>query len=271
MSKQTDNKVRNYYNDHVKEEDARLDEHPFEIPVTLHFMNKYLKPGNSLFDLACGTGRIAKILLNEGYFMGLNDLSDNNIKLVKQRLKSHRNILFINRSDALESKKWDCTSWDAVLILGPLYHLTSKEKRLKVLDLAFMHLKPGGLVFSSFMTRTGALVYGLKHNPEGIKYPDEAKKLWRTGSDDRFIEATEWFTNAYFAHPEEVNPLVEKVGFEPLHLAGVEGIFGERFELYHKLKAGLKTAWMDFIIAHCEDVHMLNQAKHLLSVAKKPE
>jgi hypothetical protein len=34
MSKQTKNSVRNYYNEHVKEEDARLDEHPFEIPVT---------------------------------------------------------------------------------------------------------------------------------------------------------------------------------------------------------------------------------------------
>jgi len=82
MSKQSANKVRNYYNEHVKEEDARLDEHSFEIPVTLHFLKKYLKPGNHLFDVACGTGRIAKVLLNKGYFMGLNDLSDNNVKLV---------------------------------------------------------------------------------------------------------------------------------------------------------------------------------------------
>lgn len=98
MSKQAENKLRNYYNKHVKEEDARLDEHPFEITVTLHFVNKYLKPGN-----------------------------------------------------------------------------------------------------------------------------------------DRFVEATEWFTNAYFAHPEEVNSLVEQVGLEPLHLA------------------------------------MVNQSKHLLSVARKPD
>lgn len=271
MSKQSANKVRNYYNEHVKEEDARLDEHPFEIPVTLHFVDKYFKPGNCLFDVACGTGRIAEILLNEEYFMGLNDLSDNNVELVKQRLNSHRNILFINRSDALSCKKWDHRKWDGILILGPLYHLISKEKRLKVLELAFRHLKPGGIVLSSFMTRVGALIYGLKQNPEGVRYPDGARKLWETGSDDRFVEATEWFTNAYFAHPEEVNVLIKQAGFEPLHLAGVEGVFGERFELYHQLDEDLKKLWMDFIIRHCEDIHMVNQAKHLLSVARKPE
>ncbi|MBE0662981.1 MAG: class I SAM-dependent methyltransferase [Bacteroidales bacterium] len=271
MPKQTENKVRDYYNEHVKDEDARLDEHPFEIPVTMHFVNKYLKPGDSIFDVACGTGRIAEILLNKGYSLGLNDLSDNNIKLVKQRLNSHGNLLFINRSDALDSKKWDHKQWDGILILGPLYHLISKEKRLKVLDLAFQHLKPGGFVFSSFMTRICAMIYGLKHNPMGVRYPDGAKKLWETGSDDRFVEDTELFTNAYFVHPEEVNVLMEQTGFEPLHLAGVEGIFGERFELYHQLDEDLKKPWMNFIIKHCEDIHMVNQAKHLLSVARKPE
>jgi S-adenosylmethionine-dependent methyltransferase len=269
MSEKT--KVRNYYNEHVKDEDARLDEHPFEIPVTLHFAAQYLAPGCNVFDVACGTGRIAALLLNKGYFMGLNDLSDSNIELVRKRLDTHRNIFFITRSDALECKKWDHLKWDGIFIMGPLYHLISKEKRLQVLELAFRNLKPGGVVFSSFMTRSGALIYGLKHNPKGVLFPDGAKKLWETGSDNRFVEDTEWFTNAYFVHPEEVNPLIEQAGLEPLHLAGVEGIFGERFELYHDLDEDLQKAWMDFIIQHCEDPNMLNQAKHLLSISRKPE
>ena len=53
------NEVRDYYNDHVEEEDRRLDNHPFEIPVLMHFVNRYLKKGDRLFDVACGAGRIA--------------------------------------------------------------------------------------------------------------------------------------------------------------------------------------------------------------------
>ncbi len=265
------NKVRNYYNDHVEDEDNRLDAHPFEIPVLMHFVSRYMVPGDYIFDVACGTGRIARLLLNKGYFIGLNDLADKNIELVKKRMDTHRNVLFIDRSDALESKRWEERKWGGIFLLGPLYHMISKEKRLQLLKMAFDNLKPGGMVFSSFMTRSGALVYGLKHNPQGILYPDGVDKLWKSGTDDRFVEATEYFTHAYFAHPEEVNPMIASSGLQPLHLAGVEGVFGERFELFHSLKDSLKKGWMDFVIHHCEDPHMIQHSKHLLSVARKPE
>lgn len=262
--------VRAYYNKHVEDEDRRLDKHPFEIPLIMHFADRYLTPGDYIFDVACGTGRIANQLLDKGYFMGLNDISDKNVELVKKRLGTNRNILFIERADALESKNWGKDPWDSIFIFGPLYHLTSRERRLKVLKMAKENVKPGGYIFSSFMTRIGALVFGLKNNPEGIRFKEGAEKLWNTGSDDRFIEATEWFTNAWFTHPEEVNPLIEEAGLQPLHLAGTEGVFGERFELYHGLDEDLKKPWMDFVIDHCEDMHMVQNAKHLLSVSQKP-
>ncbi|MFO7575355.1 MAG: class I SAM-dependent methyltransferase [Bacteroidales bacterium] len=269
MSKQIKNNVRDYYNEHVKEEDERLNKHSFEIPVTLSFINRYLKPGDKIFDVACGTGRIARELLDEGYLLGLNDLSDKNIELVKKRLQGRQNVLFIENNDALERNGWGKTQWDGILILGPLYHIISREKRLKVLELAYQHVKPGGYVFSSYMTRIGAMVYGVKKKPDGILHKNGVKKLWETGTDDRFVGATEWFVNAYFAHPEEVNPLIKKAGLTPIHLAGAEGIFGERFELYHQMEEKLKKPWMDFIIEHCEDPRMVCQAKHLLSVARK--
>lgn len=271
MLKQTKNEVRTYYNEHIKEEDARLDEHPFEIPATLHYVKKYLRPESNIFDVACGTGRIARKLLREGYMLGLNDLSDKNIELVKKRLQGEQRILFIENDDALKSNGWNKNQWDGILILGPLYHLKEEEKRQQVLELACQHVKPGGYIFASFMNRIVAMVYGVKNNPQGILHPDGVEMLWETGTDERFVEATDLFVNAYFSHPEEINPLIEKAGLQPLHLAGVEGIFGERFELYHQLEERLKKPWMDFIIEHCEDPHMVCQAKHLLSVAQKPK
>lgn len=271
MSDDNINEVRNYYNDHVKEEDRRLDEHPFEVPLLMRYVKKYLTPGSCIFDVACGTGRIGKIMLTQGYFMGFNDLSDKNIELVRNRVSNNRNLLFIERSDALNSKNWNRRQWDAIFILGPLYHMISEDKRHKLLKLAIENLKPGGYVFSSFMTRVGAMVYGIKNNPQGILYPDGALKLWQTGTDDRFVESTEYFTNASFSHPEEINPMLQKIGLQPLHLAGAEGFFGERFELFHSMDDSLKKEWIKFIIENCEDNHIVQLSKHLLSIAKKPE
>ncbi len=262
--------VRKYYNEHVEDEDHRLMHHPFELPVTMHYIEKYLAPGQALFDVACGTGHIARQLLDKGFQLGMNDLSDKNVDLVKQRLGDHPNTLFVGRADALQSSGWKHRLWDGILILGPLYHMISRQNRLKLLQMAGEHVKPGGTVISSFMTRMGALVYGVKNNPRGILYPDGAEKLWNTGTDDRFVEATEYFTNAWFCHPEQVAPLIREAGLQHLHLAGAEGLFGERFALYHQLDEALKQPWMDFVIRHGEDPHMVNQSKHLLSVARKP-
>ncbi|MCF8234740.1 MAG: methyltransferase domain-containing protein [Bacteroidales bacterium] len=262
-------KVRKYYNRHRAEEDKRLDYHVFEMPVTRHFINQYISPGEEIFDASCGTGHYAEALIRDGYKLGLNDLADENIRIVKERLGGNPNILFIERSEALESKGWEKRNWDAVLLMGPLYHMISREKRLMLLKRAAASLNPGGFVFSAFMTRSAALVYGLKNNPEGINYPDGAEKLWQTGADNHFVEGTEAFTNAYFVHPSEINPLMAEAGLKPLHLAGAEGVFGERFDLYHNLNPELKKKWLNFIVRYCEDEEMVANSKHLLSVARK--
>jgi len=263
------NDVRDYYNRHFEEEHDRLGYHGFELPVTMHFIRKYLPPGSEVFDTACGTGHYARELLASGYRIGLSDISDVNAENVKNEFSLEEGVLFIDRSDALESNRWKERQWDAVLILGPLYHLISAEKRLSLLKTAEKSLKPGGLVFASFMTRTGALVYGIKNNPQGILYPDGAEKLWKTGTDDRFVEATEYFTGAYFSSPDEIAPMLEEAGLIPLHLAGAEGVFGERFDLFHELNGRLKEAWLAFIIDHCEEKEMVFNSKHLLSVSAK--
>lgn len=83
------------------------------------------------------------------------------------------------------------------------------------------------------MTSIGALIYELKHNNECILYPDGGQVLWKAGTDDKFVEATKYFTQAYFSHPKAINPYVDSVCIKPLHLAGAEGFFSEWFELFH--------------------------------------
>lgn len=262
------NDVRKYYNKHHDEEDQRLSYHVFELPLTIRFIRRYLPEQSMIFDTACGTGRYAGEFLDDNMLLGLNDLSDQEIDLVRERYGDHQNVLFIDQGDILESKRWHEYKWDAVLILGPLYHLVSREQRLKLLRKAASAVKKDGLVFSSFMTRTGALIYGIKNNPNGIRYPDGAEKLWEDGTDTRFIEETEEFTNAYFSHPDEIEPLLKEAGLESLHLAGAEGVFGERFELFHSLKEDLQHAWMEFIFKHCEENEMICHSKHILSIAR---
>ncbi|MFO7828141.1 MAG: class I SAM-dependent methyltransferase, partial [Bacteroidales bacterium] len=185
------NKVKKYYNTHSFFEDKRLQENEFEIPLTLKYIERYLKPGAKILDIACGTGNYAEILLKKGYVLGLNDLSENNMKLTRQKIKDHPNVIHISVSNALDSDIWQKETWDAILILGPLYHLTEKKNRLKMLEIAKKHVKKSGYIYSAFMSRTAAMLYGLKNNPEGIQEKKGAFSLWETGTDKNFVEGTE--------------------------------------------------------------------------------
>jgi len=260
--------VRKYYDTHVTEEDERLEENVFELPVTFKFLDKYLKPGARVLDMACGTGKYAAELIERDVKVGLNDLSEKNMEMARARLGAHPNIIHSEVSNAVNSGLWEKEEWDAILLLGPLYHMTNRKNRLAILEKARHAVSRDGYIFTAFMSRTAALLNGLKNNPSGILKQRGALQLWQTGTDDEFIEATPWFVNAHFAFPEEVESLVREAWLEPVHLAGIEGIFGERMDLYHKLDPELKHAWMEFVKDQCEEEHMVQASKHLLSVCR---
>lgn len=269
MEENTD-KVKNYYNDHVTDEDRRLEYHFLEMPLTIRYIERYLKPGSEILDLACGTGRYAWALLNKGYRLYLNDISEENIRIAEKRVSGHEGLLGIECSDVLNRGLWEDRPWDGILLLGPLYHLVLPDDRIKILKKASAALKEKGYLFTAFMSRMLALVFGLKRNPEGIFKEEGVRHLLNFGTDKTFVSGTEWFKNAYFAFPEEIDPLMEAAGLLPLHLIGIEGCFGERMELLHAMDEALKKEWTAFVYRHCEEKHMVQLSKHLLSVSQRP-
>ncbi len=262
-----DKEVRQFYNEHSKEEDKRLSYHAFELPVTLHYIQKYVKKGSTILDVACGTGHYAERLLDLGYKLHLSDISDEIISVAKKRLQNREGVLSIERFSSTDEEVWK-NDKDAVMILGSLYHQLEEEERIAQLKLAKKNSRAGTILFCGFMTRTGAAVYGLKHNPEGIENKNGAEKLWTEGTDKNFVEGTENFRHTYFSDPKEIPILFEKAGIELLHLVGIEGIFGERFDLYHRLTKDKQEQWLKFILKHNEEDAMLYTSKHLLAVGK---
>jgi len=264
------NEVKEYYNEHVLEEDLRLELNVFELPVTFKYIDRYIQAGDRVLDIACGTGKYAEMLLERGCLLGLNDLSENSMSLTLDRIGHHPGILHTDVSDAIYSGIWEKEPWDAILILGPLYHMADRSERVALLRKARQSVRPGGTIFLAFMSRTAALLYGIRNNPAGITRTWGALQFWYTGTDDEFIEDTKWFVNAYFSFPEEITPLVTEAGLKQLHLAGIEGIFGENMDLFHGMAPELRKYWMDFVISQAEEEHMIQVSKHLLSVCRRP-
>ena len=55
------------------------------------------------------------------------------------------------------------TGYDAVLLLGPLYHLTDRDDRARAFAEAIRVAIPGGVVAAVGISRFASLIDGLKH------------------------------------------------------------------------------------------------------------
>src|SRR5262249_57763332 len=53
-------------------------------------------------------------------------------------------------------------AFDAVLLLGPLYHLVARDDRVRALGESFRVLRPGGVLFAAAISRYASLVDGLR-------------------------------------------------------------------------------------------------------------
>ncbi|MFI7603143.1 class I SAM-dependent methyltransferase [Actinoplanes sp. NPDC049681] len=113
-------------------------------------------------------------------------------------------------------------SADAVLLLGPLYHLTDRADRLAAWREALRTVRPGGVMVAALITRNAALFDGLVKNfyadPEFRALVDG---VMRDGVHDS--TGDRFFTRAYFHEPREAAPEAAEAGLTEVRVLAVEG------------------------------------------------
>lgn len=113
---------------------------------------------------------------------------------------------------------------DAVLLMGPLYHLTERSDRILALREAYRCLRPGGLVFAVGISRFASALDGLA---QGMLWePEFAEIVARDLTDGQHRNPNNrphWFTTTFFHHPDELRAEVAEAGFAVERLAAIEG------------------------------------------------
>lgn len=87
--------------------------------------------------------------------MTLFDLSGKNIRQAIEKAQEADVLLdSCIHGDALRLSEYlyKAEQYDVVLLMGPLYHLMREQDREKALQEALRVLKPGGLLFASFIS-----------------------------------------------------------------------------------------------------------------------
>jgi hypothetical protein len=158
-------------------------------------------------------------------------------------------------------------AFDAVLLMGPLYHLVEEEDRRAALKEAFDRMQEGGIIFTSFISRFGIIGDLLKNLPHWIEKQEEVQALLSRGR--RPDDAPRGGFRGYFAQASEIAPLHEAIGFETITVAGVEPAISADDESYNRLQGKQRQLWLDLLNEISAERSILGASRHLLYVGRK--
>lgn len=263
------NEVEQYYDHNAQAEWGRLDRHRTEFAVTLRALGEFLpRPPASVLDCGGGPGRYAIALTQQNYQVTLLDLAQANLDLAEEKAaEAGVRLAGILHGDARHLETIAESSFDAVLLLGPLYHLLAAEDRLRAIRQAHRVLKSGGVLFAAFISRFAPLRDVARRSPEWIvDHQEYAERIFASGIQYR----TDGFTEVYLAHPTEIVPILEGAGFAMLKMIGCEGVVAGHEEKINALTGEAWEVWTDLNYRLGQDPALLGAADHLLYVGQKP-
>lgn len=172
-----------------------------------------------------GPGRYALWLAQLGYRVRHRDLLPKHVEQLRALMdNSQASAIETGVADACDLADLPDHSVDAVLLLGPLYHLRTRPERLQAWREVRRIAKPGALVFGAAISRWSARLDAYIGQKLYASFPRTTEQL-------PAIERTGWIPplvpggfTAYTHRPRQLWAEARAVGLEPLTLVGIEGV-----------------------------------------------
>ena len=182
-------------------------------------------PPGVVLDIGGGPGKYACWLARSGYGVHLVDPVQRHLEQAREASASQPDhpLASVAQGDARLLLHHDGSA-DAVLLMGPLYHLPARDHRLAALREVHRILKPGGVLVATAINRFASLLDGLREGyiDDPAFLPILSRDL-EEGQHRRDPDTHRYFTTAFFHRPEELEVEIREAGFSQKGLCAVQG------------------------------------------------
>ena len=246
------------------DEDGRLASRhgSIEFLTTMHYVEKYLRPGMRILEIGAATGRYSHALARKGYQVDAVELVEYNIEIFRQNTLPGENVS-VCQGDARKLPMGD-DLYNMTLLLGPMYHLFTVEDQKKALSEALRVTKPGGILCAAYCGNDATMIqycFGLGKLMEK-RYQELVDPVtFKAASDPAELFA--------LYRKEDIDALLTGMAVTRLHYVGTDMATHYMRETVDAMKDELFEMYVRYHLSVCERPDMVGVSHHILDVLRK--
>jgi SAM-dependent methyltransferase len=241
---------------------------------TWEVMGRHLPPPPcGILDVGGGTGVYALPLAARGYRVTFIDPVPLHVERARELSNAaQRPLASAEVGDARALPMADAT-FDAVLMLGPLYHLIDRRDRVAALAQARRVLVPGGLLLSAYVSRFASACDGIQEGAlRDATFAQVVEGDLTDGIHRNPTNRWEWFTTAYFHRPDEIAVEIEEAGLRFDHMVGIEGPGWVAPDLDRWLDEPADRERLLSVLRRLErEPSLIGASAHILAISRRPD
>lgn len=259
------NYIEEYYSNYDEEGRLLSNHGQVEYRTTMKYIHETAERigAKKILEVGAGTGRYSIALAKEGFEVGAVELTDHNLYIMNSKLEGMHNIRTY-QGNALDLSLFRDESFDITLVLGPMYHLYTKEDKLLALKEAVRVTRKGGYILVAYCMNEATMIqftfkqgniWELVDNnmlSDNFRCLSEAKDLFEMVRSEEIDELDASFTNI------QREKIIAADGATNYMRECVDAMDERTFEI-----------WMKYHLSICERMDLIGATNHSLDILRK--
>lgn len=255
--------LANYYTGYDEDGRLRSKHGMVEFLTTMRYVQRYLRPGMRIMEIGAATGRYSHELARQGYWVDAVELLEHNIELFEQNTIPGEKVT-VRQGNAMDLSAFEDEIYDITLLLGPMYHLFSREDKLKALGEAIRVTKKGGIVFVAYcMGDASVLSYGFVR---GRVHEIIEKCMLNPVTFDTFSNPWDIFE---LCRKEDIDELRGQFPVTQLHFVASDGYTNHMRQTVDAMDDKTYEVYLNYHFATCERLDMVGYSHHTIDIFRK--
>lgn len=249
----------------ARPEDERFSKRHWNVEylISLKYIEKYLKPNERIIEIGAGTGKYSLYFAHKGYEVDAIELLDINLDVLKKNILPDDKIN-ARLGNALDLSFYPDESFDITLLLGPMYHLFTREDKLKALSEAKRVTKKGGKIFVAYCQFDASMILaGFKNGMYGFLV--ENKLL----DEETLLPISNPFGIFELYRKEQIDGLNEALSLKRLHYVGTDMFSHYIPDEIDEMNDEMFEKYLRYTLSICENQNIVGASNHTLDVLEK--